>query len=165
VRATEVKELKAKGKRPMLTGTRWCLLKRPANLSENQEVKLRELLSCNLKTVRAYLLKEDLQFFWQYVSPAWAGKFLDAWCKRTMRSRIKPMKKVAKMLRTHRELLLNWFHAKRWGVSLGAVEGLNNKARVTTKRAYGFRTYDLLELALYQTLGDLPEPKSTHEFC
>lgn len=165
VRATEVKELKAKGKRPMLTGTRWCLLKRPANLSESQEVKLRELLSCNLKTVRAYLLKEDLQFFWQYVSPAWAGKFLDAWCKRTMRSRIKPMKKVAKMLRTHRELLLNWFHAKRWGVSLGAVEGLNNKARVTTKRAYGFRTYDLLELALYQTLGDLPEPKSTHEFC
>ncbi len=165
VRATEVKELKAKGERPMLTGTRWCLLKRPANLSESQEVKLRELLSCNLKTVRAYLLKEDLQFFWQYVSPAWAGKFLDAWCKRTMRSRIKPMKKVAKMLRTHRELLLNWFHAKRWGVSLGAVEGLNNKARVTTKRAYGFRTYDLLELALYHTLGDLPEPKSTHEFC
>jgi transposase len=122
-------------------------------------------LSCNLKTVRAYLLKEDFQFFWQYVSPAWAGKFLDNWCKRTMRSRIKPMKKVAKMLRTHRELLLNWFHAKKWGVSLGAVEGLNNKARVTTKRAYGFRTYDLLELALYQTLGDLPEPKSTHEFC
>jgi transposase len=66
-----------------------------------------------------------------------------------MRSRIKPMKKVAKMLRTHRELLLNWFHAKKWGVFLGAVEGLNNKARVTTKRAYGFRTYDFLELALY----------------
>jgi len=165
VRATEVKELKAKGETPVLTRTRWCLLKRPANLSESQEVKLRELLNCNLKTVRAYLLKEDFQFFWQYVSPTWAGKFLDDWCKRTMRSRIKPMKKVAKMLRTHRELLLNWFHAKKWAVSLGAVEGLNNKARVTTKRAYGFRSYDLLELALYQTLGDLPEPKSTHKFC
>ena len=47
----------------------------------------------------------------------------------------------------------------------GTVEGFNNKARVTTKRSYGFRSYDLLELALYQTLGDLPEPKVTHRFC
>jgi transposase len=164
VRAKEVKELKTKGKRPVLTATRWCLLKRPENLTERQEVKLKELVTCNLKTVRAYLLKEDFQWFWRYVSPTWAGKFLDAWCTRTMRSRLKPMKKVAKMLRAHRELLLNWFRAKGQ-VALGAVEGFNNKARVTTKRAYGFRSYDLLELALYQTLGDLPEPEVAHRFC
>jgi transposase len=164
VRAKEVKELKAKGKKPMLTATRWCLLKRPENLTENQEVKLKELVSCNLKTVRAYLLKEDFQWFWHYASPTWAGKFLDAWCKRTMRSRLKPMKKVAKMLRAHRELLLNWFRAKGQ-IDLGTVEGFNNKVRVTTKRSYGFRSYDLLELALYQTLGDLPEPEVTHRFC
>lgn len=164
VRAKEVKDLKAKGKNPVLTGTRWCLLKRPENLTEGQEIKLKELLNCNLKTVRAYLLKEDFQWFWQYISPAWAGKFLDAWCKRTMRSRLKPIKKVAKMLRAHRDLLLNWFRAKKGMVALGVVEGLNNKARVTTKRSYGFRSYDLLELALYQTLGDLPEPQATHEF-
>ncbi len=164
VRAKEVKELKAKGKKPMLTATRWCLLKRPENLTENQEVRLKELVSCNLKTVRAYLLKEDFQWFWHYASPTWAGKFLDVWCKRTMRSRLKPMKKVAKMLRAHRELLLNWFRAKGQ-VDLGTVEGFNNKARVTTKRAYGFRSYDLLELALYQTLGNLPEPEFTHRFC
>jgi transposase len=164
VRAKEVKELKTKGKEPVLTATRWCLLKRPENLTENQEVKLKELVSCNLKTVRAYLLKEDFQWFWHYVSPTWAGKFLDAWCKRTMRSRLKPMKKVAKMLRAHRELLLNWFRAKGQ-VDLGTVEGFNNKARVTTKRSYGFRSYDLLELALYHTLGDLPEPEVTHKFC
>jgi transposase len=164
VRAKEVKELKAKGKHPVLTHTRWCLLKRPENLTEKQEVKLKELVSCNLKTMRAYLLKEDFQWFWHYSSPTWAGKFLDAWCTRTMRSRLKPMKKVAKMLRAHRELLLNWFRAKGQ-VDLGTVEGFNNKARVTTKRAYGFRSYDLLELALYQTLGDLPEPEVTHKFC
>ena len=121
-------------------------------------------MSCNLKTVRAYLLKEDFQWFWHYASPTWAGKFLDAWCQRTMRSRLQPMKKVAKMLRAHRELLLNWFRAKGQ-VDLGTVEGFNNKARVTTKRAYGFRSYNLLELALYQTLGDLPEPEFTHKFC
>jgi transposase len=164
VRAKEVKELKAKGKKPVLTATRWCLLKRPENLTEKQEVKLRELVSCNLKTVRAYLLKEDFQWFWHYASPAWAGKFLDTWCTRTMRSKLKPMKKVAKMLRAHRELLLNWFRAKGQ-IAMGVVEGLNNKARVTTKRSYGFRSYDLLELALYQTLGDLPEPEVTHKFC
>ena len=164
VRAEEVKQLQAQGKQPVLTGTRWCLLKRPENLTAGQEVKLKELLDCNLKTVRAYLLKEDFQWFWRYVSPAWAGKFLDAWCTRTMRSRLTPMKKVAKMLRAHRELLLNWFRA-RGRIALGAVEGFNNKAKVTTKRAYGFRGYDLLELALYQTLGDLPEPEFTHKFC
>ena len=61
---------------------------------------------------------------WGYVSPYWAGRFLDRWCTRTMRSRIEPMKKVARMMRSHRALILNWFHAKgRW--SSGAVEGFN----------------------------------------
>lgn len=164
VRAKETRELKAKGKEPILTHSRWCLLKRPENLTERQDVKLKELLACNLKTVRAYLLKEDFQFFWGYKYAAWAGKFLDKWCTRTMRSRLKPMKKVAKMLRTHRGLLLNWFKAKGH-ISLGAVEGLNNKIKVTTKKSYGFRSFDLMELALYQAVGNLPEPKFTHRFC
>lgn len=88
---------------------------------------------------------------------------MDQWCTKTMRSRIEPMKKVAKMLRRHRELILNWFRAKK-EFSSGVVEGLNNKAKVTTKMAYGFRTYKALEIALYHTLGDLPEPKFTHRF-
>jgi len=164
VRAKETKEIKAKGKKPVLTGSRWCLLKRPENLTDNQVDRLADLLKCNLKTVRAYLLKEDFQRFWQYISPAWAGKFLDEWCTRTMRSRLKPMKKVAKMLRNHKPLLLNWFRAKG-AIALGCVEGFNNKAKVVTKRSYGFRSYELLKIALYHALGDLPEPKSTHRFC
>ena len=107
--------------------------------------------------VRAYLLKEDFQFFWQYTSAAWAGKFLDQWCARAMRSRLKAMKRVARMLRRHRELILNWFRARK-AISAGAVEGLNNKAKVGTKQAYGFHTYSCLETALYHRLGDLPEP-------
>ena len=113
VRATEVRVLKAQGKEPVLTGSRWCLLKRPKNRTEKQTAKLKELLSINLKTVRAYLLKEDFQRFWCYKSPGWAGRFLDDWCKRTMRWRITPMKKVARMLRSHRQLLLNYFGLKR----------------------------------------------------
>ena len=61
-------------------------------------------------------------------------------------------------------LLLNWFKAKG-ELSSGAVEGLNNKIRVVTRRSYGFRTYKAMELALYHTLGKLPEPETTHRFC
>ena len=164
VRATEFKTLKTKGKQAILTGSRWCLLKRPENCTEKQAVKLKELVAINLKTVRAYLLKEDFQRFWDYKSVGWATKFLDQWCKRTMRSRIDPMKKIAKMLRSHRSLILNWFRAKEL-VALGAVEGLNNKAKVTTKKAYGFKSIEVIKLALYHALGKLPEPKVTHRFC
>lgn len=164
VRAVETRELKAKGKEPVLTRSRWCLLKRPENLTGKQVDKLNDLLCCNLKTIRAYLLKEDFQRFWNYIDPGWAGIFLDDWCTRTMRSRLQPMKKVARMLRTHRPLLLNWFRA-RGMIDLGCVEGFNNKAKVITKRAYGFRSYDMLKIALYHSLGDLPTPKFTHRFC
>ena len=106
----------------------------------------------------------DLLPLWHYKSVLWAGAFLDYWTERAMRSRLEPMKKVARMLRAHEELLLNWFRAKG-EISAGAVEGLNNKIRVVTRRSYGFRTYDAMEMALYHTLGRLPEPESAHRFC
>lgn len=164
VRAAEVKRLKADGYEPILKHSRWCLLKRPKNLTERQDLKLTELLKYNLKAVRAYLLREEFQRFWDYISPAWAGKFLDGWCRKTMRSRLEPMKKVVKSLRQHRELLLNWFRA-RGQVSTGVVEGLNNKVKVTMRKSYGFRTEKIVTLALYHVLGALPEPESTHRFC
>jgi transposase len=112
-RAKESRDLKAKGLTPILSHSRWCLLKRPENLTVNQEVKLSDLLRYNLKAVRSYLLKEDFPFFWDYISPHWAGVFLDRWCTRAIRSRIGIMKKVARMLQAQRELLLNWFRAKK----------------------------------------------------
>jgi transposase len=89
------------------------VLKRKANLTSLQRFRLRDLLRYNLKTVRTYLLKEDFQQFWEYHSPTWAAKFLDDWCQQVMRSRIEPMKKVAKTLLGHRELILNYFRAKK----------------------------------------------------
>ena len=126
---------------------RWLLLKRPENLSAKQEVRLAELLRYNLRSVRSYLLKEDFQFFWAYTSSYWAGKFLDTWCRRTMRSQLAPLKQVARMLRGHRELLWNGFRAKGQ-LSSGSVEGLNTKAKLTMRKAFGFRTYHALEMAL-----------------
>ena len=163
VRAGEARQMKTDGYEPVLKHSRWCLLKRPENLTDKQTVKLSELLKYNLKSVRAYLLKEDFQRLWEYTSPTWAGKFLDQWCTRTMRSKIDPMKKVARTLRNHRELILNWFRAKGT-MSSGIIEGFNNKVKLTTRKSYGFRTYEAIETALYHNLGALPEPEFTHRF-
>jgi transposase len=164
VRAQEARVLKARGLAPVLTRTRWLLLKRPANVTDAELPRLVDLLHYNLRAVRSYLLREEFQYFWTYVSPTWAGRFLDRWCTKTLRSRLAPMQKVARMLRAHRALLLNWFRAKG-ALSAAAVEGFNNKARVTTRTAYGFRTYRAMEIALYHTLGALPEPEAPHRFC
>jgi len=164
VRRSETRQLEEDGYEPVLKHSRWCLLKRRENLTEKQTVKLAELLKYNLKSVRSYLLREDFQRFWEYTSPGWAGKFLDQWCTRTLRSRIEPMKKIVYSLREHRDLILNWFRA-RGTVSAGTVEGLNNKCKLTMRKAYGFRMYETIKIALFHTLGDLPEPEFTHEFC
>lgn len=163
VRADEARRLVQDGYEPVLKKSRWCLLKRPANLTDNQRVKLRDVLRYNLASVRAYLLKEAFQAFWEYDSPVWAGKFLDEWTNQVMRSRIEPMKKFARTIRAHRELLLNYFRARK-AYSSGVIEGLNNKAKVTMRKAYGFRTFGMMEIALYHALGKLPEPELTHRF-
>ncbi len=164
IRAEEAKRLKADGYEPVLTKSRWCLLKRPENLTKTQSVRLSELLQYNLKAVRAYLLKEEFQRFWQYTSATWAGKFLDEWTTKVMRSRLDPLKKVVGTLRNHRPLILNWFRAKRT-VSSGVVEALNNQVKLVSRKSYGFRTSRVAELALLHNLGDLPEKNITHRFC
>ena len=105
-----------------------------------------------LETSRAWALKDLFEHFWTYKSVRHAGDFLDLWTWRALRSRIEPMRKVARTLRSHQELLLNWVRAKG-EISSGAVEGLNNKIRVVTRRSYDFRTYEAMEIALYHTLG------------
>ena len=164
IRAEESKRLRRDGYEPVLKRSRWCLLKRPGDLTEKQTVKLSQLLKYNLRTVRAYLLREEFQRLWEYKRAWWAGKFLDEWTGRVMRSRLEPMKKVARTIRSHQPLILNWFRA-RGEISAGAVEGLNNKVKLVTRKSYGFRTPEVAKLALLHNLGDLPEPKRTHRFC
>ncbi len=168
VRAKETREVRARNRLSkssvVLKHSRWCLLKRVENLTAKQAVKLKELLTCNLRTVRAYLLKEQFHFFWEYASAAWAGKFLEQWCTAAMRSRLAPMKKIARMLRSHKPLILNWFEAREQ-VSLGAVEGLNNRLKANLRKSYGFRTYRAIKVMFYHKLGALPEPEYAHRFC
>jgi transposase len=163
VRAAEAKRLKGDGFEHVLKHSRWCLLKRPENLTEQQTVKLAEVLKYNLKTVRAYLQREEFQRFWEYRSAYWAARFLAEWCGRVLRSRLEPMKKVARTLDKHAALILNWFIAKGT-VSAGMVEGLNYNVKLTLKKSYGFRTEGAVKIALYHRLGALPEPKFAHRF-
>jgi transposase len=166
VRRAESTRLRArnKGAAQRLKHMRWPLLRRLSRVHGRARQKLNGLLASKLATGQAWELKETFTHFWHYKSTIWAGAFLDYWCFRAMRSRLEPMKKVARMLRAHEELILNWFRAKG-EISSGAVEGLNNKIRVVTRRSYGFRTYAAMEIALYHNLGRLPEPESTHKFC
>jgi len=165
VRREEARALRQKGDSVTLKHTRWVLLKRKHRLTQKQNDRLAQLLRANLRTVRAYLLKEDFHAFWGYLSPWWAGRYLDGWTTAALRARLPPFAKLARTLRKHREPLLNWFRA-RGRFAMGAVEGFNNKARVTTKMAYGFRSYEHAEIALFHRLGDLPEPPwLTHRFA
>ncbi len=163
IRRGESRALAAAGPAPLLKKMGWAFLKRRTNWTPGQRSRMRALEDSSLRTMGAFLLVEGFQHFWTYVSPCWAGKFLDAWCRRTMRSRLDPLKKIARSLHNHRPLLMNYFKARK-AYSSGVVEGLNNKVKLTVKRAYGFRTAAAREVALYHTLGKLPEPEFTHSF-
>ena len=160
VRKLDVAKLQEEKRETILTKSKSIFLKNPENLTEKQAVKLSELVQYNLRVVRAYLMKEDFERFWEYKSPYWAGRFLDEWCVRTMRSKIEPMKKFVGTLRQHRTLLLNWFQSK--GLSSGIVEGFNNKVKLTVRKGYGYGSDESLKITLVHALGRLPEPKYTH---
>ena len=164
IRRDEVKQFKANGQQNVLERKRWLLLKRPENLSEKQTARMSELLKLNLASIKGYLLREDFQRFWSYQRYDFADRFLENWVTRTLQTDLEPMKKVAKMLRKHKPLILNWFKAKK-KLSSGAVEGMNLKAKLTMRKAYGFRTLKCLQIALYHELGKLPEPEYLHRFC
>jgi transposase len=164
VRASEARQLIKDGFENILKHTKYCFLKNEENLTEKQKVKLSEVLQYDLKSVRAFLLKESFQLFWNYSSPYWAQWYLEKWCTRAMRSRLDPIKDFVKTLRNHQPLLMNWFKAKK-AFSSGTVEGLNRKINLVTRKSYGFRSFEARKVALFHTMGKLPEPNLAHRFC
>jgi len=164
VRRSEVKKLKQDGKPAYLKKSRWIFLKKKNRVWGKCRARLRDLLNLNLRTVKAYLFKEDFDHLWTYTSVTWANKFMNDWTRDVMRHRSLPeLKKFARMIRNHQDLILNYFRAKK-EFSSGIVEGFNNKAKLTIRKSYGFRSDKLREIALYHTLGNLPVPEITHRF-
>lgn len=162
VRRGEQARLSQAGKQQVKHG-RFLLLRRGTRVLGHARAKLKAVLRSLRQTSRAWELKESFRRFWRYRSETWAGAFLRAWVTRALRSRLEPMRKVARMMRSHHDLLMNYFRAKR-EYNSAVVEGLNNKARIALCRSYGHRSFEILQLVLYHNLGDLPEPEFTHRF-
>jgi transposase len=160
VRAEEARQLK-KTNPELLKRTRYIWLKNAENLTDNQRARLGNLEKLNLRCNRAYLLKESFREFWLYKRKGWARRFLKKWFWWATHSRLKPMRDFAWTLRRHEEGILAYFDER---ISNGAVEGMNNKAKVVSHRCYGFRTAATYITALYHCLGDLPEPELVHRF-
>lgn len=160
VRREEARELK-KTNPELLKRTRYIWLKNPENLTDKQRARLGHLEQLNLRCNRAYLLKESFREFWGYKRKGWARRFLNKWFWWATHSRLKPMRNFAWMLRNHEENILTYFDER---ITNGAVEGMNNKAKVVSHRCYGFRTANNYITALYHCLGNLPEPDLVHRF-
>jgi transposase len=160
VRREEARELR-KTHPQLLKRTRYLWLKNPENLTDGQRARLSELTRLNLRSYRAYLLKESFREFFNYTDKRLARLFLKNWFWWATHSRLKPMRDVAWTLRRHEADILNYFDMR---IDNGAVEGLNNKAKVVSHRCYGFRTAATYITALYHCLGKLPEPQLVHRF-
>lgn len=160
VRSEEAKELK-KTNPELLKRTRYLFLKNPERLTDKQRARLGHLEKLNLRTHRAYLLKESFREFWTYQTKGWGRQFLKKWFWWATHSRLKPMRDFAWMLRRHEEGVLNFLKMR---ITNGVVEGMNNKAKVVSHRCYGFRTAKTYIIALYHCLGKLPEPELVHRF-
>lgn len=164
IRAAEVRDLASRGyEEDILKRTKYCFLKNERNLTDRQRTKLDDVLQYDLKSVRAYLLKESFQLFWAYSSPYWAEWYLKKWCARAMRSKLEPIKAFVRSIRKHQPLIMNWFKAKK-AYSCGIVEGMNRKMNLVTRKSFGFRSFDVLTIALFHNMGGLPEPEFTHRF-
>jgi len=161
VRRDEIRE-KGEGAKALMKKTRYIWLKNPWNLSANQRTRLADLERLNLKINRAYLLKEAFREFWSYATPGWARRYLDKWFWWATHSRLAPMRDFAWMLRRHQDDLLSYF---KLPIDNGAVEGLNNKAKMIAHKAYGFRSAKNYIRNLYHCMAELPLPKILHTFA
>ena len=161
VRREEIRE-KGKSHKEVVKGTKYIWLKNPWNLTERQRARLSYLERLNLKISRAYLLKEAFREFWEHERPSDAALYLAKWKEWAINSRLEPMRKFARMLTRHGDDLLNYFEMP---INNGTVEGLNNKAKVVSRKAYGFRTPENYIRNLYHCMAKLPLPETMHTFA
>jgi len=138
IRRTEHKKLRTQGE-SALTGTKYAWLKSIDDKRSAEAIAFRHLYQANFKTSRAWALKESFAAFWDYRYPKSAENYFDSWTDRVMRSRLEPMKDVAKMLRRHREGLLNYTTHR---ITNAAAEGFNSIIQTIKANARGFRSFE-----------------------
>lgn len=144
VRKIEYARLSGKNRR-FIKGQKYTLLSRRENLDTEGRVALRTLLKANKRLNVAYLLKESFGQLWEYKKEGWARKFFDNWRSSLKWQRLKTYEEFAQMIESHWDGIAAFIQSED-KVSLGFVEGLNNKIRVIQRRAYGLRDEEYLRL-------------------
>lgn len=152
VRRSEMRAAESVDEAKALKGTRWPLLKSPWNLSVTENAKLADLQRANRRIFRAYLLKEGLADVLSRRQPGVAARELNRWCGWASRSRLKPFVKLARTIKQFSTGILAYI---RTGLSNGLTEGLNNKTRLITRRAYGFHSAQALIAMIFLCCGGI----------
>jgi transposase len=146
VRRAEVRQACGPAKR-VIKGSRYLLLRNRANLSEQQQGRLDELLKLNTSLNAVYVLKEQLKMIYQYQQRPAARQALEEWMASAAQVDNLYMRKFIQMLRDHEEGILN--HC-RWPIGTSCLEGVNNKIKVIQRRAYGFHDMRYFGLKIKQ---------------
>jgi transposase len=146
VRKSEYARLQGRGRR-YIKGQKYTLLSRQENLTLEGKRALRTLLAANKRLNTAYVLKESFGQLWSYEREGWARRFFENWRSSLKWQRLKPYEKFAQMIDRHWDGIAAYCRPEN-KVSLGFVEGLNNKIRVIQRRAYGLRDEDYLRLKI-----------------
>ena len=144
VRKREYARLSGKSRR-YIKGQKYTLLSRRENLTLEGRRALKTLLAANKRLNTAYLLKESFGQLWDYQREGWARRFFDNWRASLKWQRLDPYQKFAAMIDRHWDGIAAYRRPQN-KVSLGFVEGLNNKIRVLQRRAYGLRDEQYLRL-------------------
>jgi transposase len=144
VRKGEYARLSGK-KREFIKGQKYTLLSHRENLTLNGRAALKKLLKANKRLNTAYLLKESFGQLWGYQKEGWARRFFENWRASLKWQRLQPYEEFAQMIESHWDGIAAFCQSEN-KVSLGFVEGLNNKIRVIQRRAYGLRDEDYLRL-------------------
>ena len=146
VRRGEYKRLSGKD-RSYIKGQRYTLLSRRENLSLDGRRALKKLLQANRRLNTAYILKEAFGQLWDYRTERGARAFFTRWKDSLKWQRLHPYQKFAGMIESHWDGIASYCHPEN-KVSLGLVEGVNNKIRVLQRRAYGYRDEEYLKLKI-----------------
>ena len=146
VRKSEYARLSGHQRR-YIKGQKYTLLSRWDNLTLESRQALKTLLAANKRINTAYLLKESFGQLWSYEREGWARRFFENWRASLRWQRLKPYEKFAEMIDRHWDGIAAYCKPEN-KVSLGFVEGLNNKIRVIQRRAYGLRDEEYLRLKI-----------------
>ena len=151
VRKREHRALMAGGDN-LLAGTKYMWLHSAENLPERHDERFSALRSLELKTGRAWAIKEDLRYLWDYKMRAWAEKHWKRWYFWATHSRLEPVVDVAHMIKRHYDGVMAFFAHR---ITSAAAEGLNSRIQAIRVQARGYRNRENFKTAIYFHLGGL----------